>query len=471
MLNIIQDNQKPTKPTPNKSVAPKPQQNANDKREILGNVLPIGGAILGGVFGAGVGALVPGTNLTGASEVAGGAVGAAAGGAIGEAAQQRIENLMGTRKSPDFGQIGTTGLFSGVADLGGELIAPVAKLGVKAISFLGNVPEELLMNSIKNPQAYVPGFKGGQEFLTQVVKNVGDSLGKYSDNLSTRFGAMLKPIANNTIKGGGEAVTGLVDRVTSLLTERNIVPSGMGTTTKQFIGDLPLNFEGKTPSAIIQGGERKAIQTAYNLINGLREEIPTASKLNAVYTTLGQLRDFTQAGGDMSKEIIGRMYHEVGTFIENQMSELAKLREVIKPSEQLLSNIREIIPQKAGKNMTAQEIDAAKEALLSLVSRTGSEAKKAVEEYGKQIGSNIMQDVGGAKLAGVKLEGMAKLPPGSASQLISKFVRLIPQEIAKLPVRFAGATELIGKLVNNGLSEDAVKAVLQALYTGKKQGK
>lgn len=89
------------------------------------STLPMIGGVIGGTIGAGAG--IP----TGPGAIATGVAGAAAGGAIGEAGEQAAKRLLGTSKEMTLGQeykeIGKEALTTGVAELGGGMIARAAK--------------------------------------------------------------------------------------------------------------------------------------------------------------------------------------------------------------------------------------------------------------------------------------------------------------------------------------------------------
>jgi hypothetical protein len=106
-------------------------------RGIAGEILPVGGAILGGIGGGIVGG-VAGAAAGGIGAVPGaylGAVGgSAAGGALGETAQQTIEKVQGRRENLDAGDIAKTGAISaGMEAVGG----PLANVAGKVISGAG----------------------------------------------------------------------------------------------------------------------------------------------------------------------------------------------------------------------------------------------------------------------------------------------------------------------------------------------
>lgn len=437
-----------------------PQSPITGNRGILGNILPIGGAVAGGIvgealdpFGGGIPGALFGMGLAGA------------GGAAGEAAQQVTERANGARTSMNTNQIVENGVLSSLGQGAGELLSPIAKTGLKAVAFLGNIEPEVMNLAFKDPSLLVPGYKGASEFLSNMIKTAGDRLGVYSDALNTKYKSLLAPIENIPPKGGQDAVNGLISDVHKLLTDRNITQSTGFSSAGGLRMVTGLSFENPSlPSAIIQPSERKAIQTGYDLITSLKDN-PTVGKANAVIRTLGDLRDFEQGGGGgAANEILGRMYHAVDTFIQTDMPELAQARAEIKPAQQLLSNVRAIIPQKAGANMSAAEIDTAKQKLLSLYDASFGERRKAVEQFSDETGQNIMNDIAGAKLAGADLSGLAKIPPSTISGVISKFIRLIPSGIAQSPVALEPVYSLIQKMVDSKAGDAAIKTTLQNYF-------
>ena len=468
-------------------------QKTTDNRGFWGNVLPVGGQILGGIIGGvmdlGEEAATEGADPTfGSNALAGAGIGQA----VGDAAQQGIEMLQGKRSGINTQQIGKSGLTGvgaqAVGDVLGDAIKPAAKLGLKGLAYFANIPSELLLDAVKNPAEYSSAIKGGEDFLTNVVKTVGDSLGKASEAMGKKIDDLMSPIANATIQGGKDAIDGLMGNITKIFSNpvndikiaeddlSKLLPKELKTSNASFggikfpkgTGTPKLDFSSST---VVKGAEQAVIQKAYDFVNSI-DENSTAQDVNKVLQKIWALRGDMPGGQTSTKAILGKMYNAVDNFVDTAIPELGKVREQIKPMEMLLNNMRDVIPQKAGANMTDSEIQAGKKNLLKLYDAGYGEMKKTAEKYASGIGGeveagvkNLMEDVGGAKIGGVKVAGLGRIQPGSVTQATSKAIRPIWGWLAKQAVEDPlGASKLVQSLLDNNVGEDVIKSIIGSMY-------
>ena len=127
---------------------PKPGAASGDWTDMLPGAFGTGGQILGGILGTGAGvgagAAIPGADLTGVPEVAGGIggerIGQTAGGAlgqgVGESIRQWIQNISGKTKGFDPGAIGSEtaqgGLYGAIP--GSQFLKGPASFATRALA-------------------------------------------------------------------------------------------------------------------------------------------------------------------------------------------------------------------------------------------------------------------------------------------------------------------------------------------------
>jgi hypothetical protein len=113
-----------------------------------------------------------------------------------------------------------------------------------------------------------------------------------------------------------------------------------------------------------------------------------------------------------------------------------------------------------------------KKNLLKLYDAGYGEMKKTAEKYAYGIGGeveggvkNLMQDVGGAKIGGVKVAGLGRIQPGSVTQATSKAIRPIWGWLAKQAVEDPfGASKLVQNLLDNNVGESVIKSIIGSMY-------
>jgi hypothetical protein len=138
------------------------------KRGFLGEILPVGGAIVGGIAGGILGGAVGAPTVVGApaGAFAGGVAGAAAGGALGETAQQGIEKLAGQRTSFAPGEIGKTAAEYGALEaIGG----PVASIGGKVLKGAGEAIAKATVPISMKEAGLLQAYKAGAPFWQRVL--------------------------------------------------------------------------------------------------------------------------------------------------------------------------------------------------------------------------------------------------------------------------------------------------------------
>lgn len=439
-------------------------------------VLPVGGAILGGTLGAAGGALIPGAGETGASEIAGGMAGAGIGGAVGQYAEDAIENLFHPNKDfnklPELGKVATTGVASTVAEGVGRAVfsKPMADILTKGISIVAGYPEEVVKAALQDPQSLVPGFKKGAQGLSDMVKKVGASLGEQSGKLNDWFGEQLSKFGTTGIQGGKDAVDALIKNIdTNILksTENGIVPSTNFSAQKggYLSMDNKLNFNNST---IIEKTAQNKITQAYNFLLDLKNN-PTAEGLNNAVVKIGKLWSSDKSGIKAETPILGKMLHTLNDFIHGVgddfqglgHQELAKLRDQYAPAKAVLDNMGDIIPKST--KLSTEEIRGAIKKLVSLTSDPYAlETKGAIDKFGSKIGEDIGNMTKGAILKERGVKG--GMPVQSIPGIFTKMIRLLPSELLKVPVKIAGmegnATSIIKNLIQWGASEDVIRAFI-----------
>lgn len=144
------------------------------KRGVAGEILPTGGAILGGILGAaagGAGAAMAGPEAVPVGAYAGGVAGSGAGGAAGEAAQQGIEKLTGQRTSVSGKEIAKTGAtFGALEAIGG----PVASAAGKVLKVAGKTAYDAIIPKGIREAELLQAYKAN----VPLVERVGRILGK-----------------------------------------------------------------------------------------------------------------------------------------------------------------------------------------------------------------------------------------------------------------------------------------------------
>ena len=153
----------------------------------------IGGSILGGIGGAvtgfGGGALVPGADLTGAPELAGGVagerIGQTAGGAGGQALGQWLKNALTGQKTTIAGEAGAAGE-GAISSLGGNLVAGgLSKVFGKGLETIGKGAESIGAKTLAGQAA--PGLIGpdlAKEFYSAHKITDLSTAGKVADVLT-----------------------------------------------------------------------------------------------------------------------------------------------------------------------------------------------------------------------------------------------------------------------------------------------
>ena len=166
-----------------KTATPPQASQGEPKRGILGEILPVGGAILGGIGGGIAGTFAAGPGL---GTWAGATLGAAGGGALGEAAQQGIEKSQGTRQEISGGEIAKTGLEQGAMEaIGGPLFSAGGKLLEGAGKAIYDTAFPVSEAAAKMLQTY----KAGKPFLERMGDIIGSLAGKTEETAATKSAA------------------------------------------------------------------------------------------------------------------------------------------------------------------------------------------------------------------------------------------------------------------------------------------
>lgn len=374
------------------------------ERGFVGEILPTVGAIGGGIIGGAVG-LPAGP----AGVFAGGVGGAALGGAAGEAAQQQIEKMTGEREEINVGQIAGTGAISGglqaiggpVAKLAGKVLSPVVKFVkpglIKTMSVLSGYADDIVKKALERTPGTVMAIKGGEKVLSNLVQRSAFKISQFADDLIIANRKAIEQLSKTFSLGGPgkEASRNLilreggkfVDNITNGLRQNhNIGVSSDGT----------LSFlRANQPSRIVAGGDQKAIQEGFNLIQSIKNN--TAIKhIDAVLERLIVLKTKTPVGspsGPQTKAIISNMIDEVQKLVQKTYPEYYKHLIETLPKRIMVNEAKELFG--GSTHLSPLEISQISGRLLQLYNTGRIALREGVEEIGKEIGEDVTGTVAG----------------------------------------------------------------------------
>ena len=378
------------------------------ERGFAGEILPTLGAIGGGILGAIGGGFISGPAAP-AGAFAGGVAGAAAGGALGEYGQQKIEEFTGEREDIDVGQIAGTGIISGglqaiggpITKIAGKAISPVVKLVrpgiIKTMSALSGYSDDIVKKALERSPGAVAGIKGGEKVLADLVQKSASKISQYADDLVIAnrkiienlskyisYGGPGKPASRNAVLKEGRK---FVDNITTILRKNH----NIGVSNDGILSFMRPN----QPSRIVSGGEQKAIQEGFNLVQSIKNNT-SIKHIDAILERLIVLKTKTPVGspsGPQVKAIINNMMDEIQKFVQTTYPEYYKHLTTTLPKRIMVNEAKELFG--GSKNLSPLEISQISGRLLQLYNTGRIALREGVEEIGKEISEDITGTVAG----------------------------------------------------------------------------
>lgn len=375
------------------------------ERGFIGEILPTAGAIGGGILGAAGGGVLGGPP----GAVVGGIVGAGAGGALGETAQQKIEEFTGEREKLDVGQIAGTGVISGglqavggpITKLAGKAISPVVKIVkpgiIKTMSALSGYSDDIIKKALERTPGAVSAIKGGEKVLADLVKRTASKISQYADdlvianrknieNLSKIFslGGPGKKASRNLLLNEGKK---FVNNITTILRKNH----NIGVSSDGVLSFIRPN----QPSRIVSGGDQKAIQEGFNLIQSIKNNT-SIKHIDAIFERLIVLKTKTPIGspaGPQVKAIIGNMIDEIQGFVKTTYPQYYKHLINTLPKRIIINEAKELFG--GSKHLSPLEVSQISGRLLQLYNTGRISLREGVEEIGGEIGEDITGTVAG----------------------------------------------------------------------------
>ena len=391
------------------------------------------------------------------------AAGAGAGGAITDTTEQGIENLLGFQK----GFSGSEVLSSGVAN---AVAAPLGTLGESLLtgvmSKMTGLGSDSIHDIFNNSEKYAEGSKGGRAGLTNLVKNLSESVKEYSGKIGDFYQENLKPIANKAIGVSKDALNGLNQGIQKILDDNGIKSlfDTTGNFAKSFIDryDIP------------------KLQAVFNSVSEINEKT-TIQDLNTTIRRLANARDFSKQADGSADAIMGKIYNQLTDFVKDNVPDLDAIRAKIRPVEVFVNNMKDLMPKDVNNT---QAVDSAANKLLGLVHQGGTETEnllkgasenlkggidagvKVSEDAAKTAGDAYKKTIG-SYLGGVKQSG-GEMTNANPYRIRGQFFAGIPKVILNAVVGLEGTGEatvgnLLKGLAKFGLSEDTVKTIIQEI--------
>ncbi len=346
--------------------------NKAPERGIIGEILPVGGAILGGIGGGLLGGAAgietgPGAVLTG---YAGGVAGATAGGAAGEAAQQAIEKAIGKRNEFSGTDIAKTGLQQGLMEAVG---GPILSAGGKILGGVGETVSKAVMPTSKAEAGLLQAYKAGAPLWERAlagIKGIAGTVkngvtGAAEDASAKIIGSVKEPITSAGTafeKGlmGTESMIGIQAKRAATNLWNNLVSPALKQSEEKvnlqdFFSEAEKKIIEKNPELTRQG----------NLLGDLQEIKDTYSNKGVTEVTLEELQKLKEGWA----KFVPKKAYSGGTIpgIKNEVGNF------------LSGNARNVI-----------------------YSKLGDEVKQAYFDYGNLKG---LQELGKEAMTGGKLKG------------------------------------------------------------------
>lgn len=335
-----------------------------EKRGWTGEILPVGGAILGGVLGGLAGTAA----APGAGTFAGGVAGAGIGGSLGEAAQEGIEKLTGKRKEISGAEIGKTGFEMGAMEaIGG----PLASVGGKLLKGAGETIAKAVIPTSIREAGLVQAYKASKPFWERVLTGVEKTGEKVAETVGAPIREGISKVEEKIAKPITAAETAFKEGLVG-------TESMIGVQAKIAAKNL---WENAISPALKQSKEKVNIQ---DFLNNAEQQIikdtPEITRRNSLMDALNSIKED---------------YKDVG---EISLEELQKLKE----------GWAEFVPEKVyqGKSVAGALNDVRNvlsgNARNTIYNNIGSEMKQAYFDYGNLKG---LQELGKKAMTGGKLKG------------------------------------------------------------------
>lgn len=405
--------------------------------EVLPTAFAVGGGILGGIGGT---AIAPG-----AGTVGGGIAGATAGGALGEAIQQRIEKGFGQREKMNPGQIAAQGAISGTLEATGGIFAKAAKpvfdvarpTFVKVVSKLSGYADDVLHNALQRTPGAIQGVREGEQALNDIVRKTALGVSNYAKQLVQEAKTAIDTFTKQSVTGAlpGTKANLLKDSakygsqvVNTLRSDFNIGVDKAG----KLIFDRAKNI-----SNIVSGGDRSAIQSAYDAIQSIAKN-PDIKNIDSVLERLIVLRSKTPVGsptGAETRAIISSMSDSVINFVKSIPAGYGKgyqaysrFLETNLPKRIMINDAKEIFGGTA--NPSPKEVSQIAKRMLQLYN-TGNLAQR---EFAEEVGKNIGQDITGTAAGTLLKTGdqmSVRAPQLTQRGILEKAVEAIPRQVVQ----------------------------------------
>lgn len=397
------------------------------------NILPTGGAILGGIAGGAGGAFVGGP----VGAYAGAVGGAALGGAAGTAAQQKLQ---GKALNP------TDIAISGATSGGIEAVTGGIGLGAKAASkspvvagLVGKMTgyaQDVLNTALKRTPGAVNAVKNGESALVDVVKDTSTKLSSYAQKLVDDGKETVDNLSK--LSGGGAGYPGTRQALLAKGTDfvQNIT-NALRSDYNIGVKATGLDFARSTmPSNIVSGGDKGAIQDAFNTVKNIAKDT-SINNINAVIERLITLKSKTPIGsvtGPETRKVIGDMIDKVVGFSKSLGSitpaykQYADFLEQNIPKRVFVNDAKDMF--EGTKNLSAKEVSAVSSRLLN-VFKTG---RQSLKDFAGQVGTTLGTDPLGATAGTiVKAGDKISLNPTMATPrgIVAKVVEVLPRTLVQ----------------------------------------
>lgn len=450
------------------------------QRSFAGELVPTVFSVGGGVLGAMGGSVVPGVGT-----VAGGVGGATAGATIGETIQQTIEKKFGQRDTYNPGQIAAQGAISGTLEATGAIFAKVGSLAfqaskptmVKFLSKMSGYADDVLEKTLQRTPGAIQGVKDGEQALVDVVQKTATGISKYAKDLVKENAAKIAEFTKRSVTGNlpGTKQALLGD---GLKYERKIVDSlrqqfNIGVTKT---GELMFD-RARDVSNIVSGGDRQAIQSAYQSILKIAKN-PDISNIDSILERLIVLRSKTPVGsptGAETRAIINTMSDSVVDFVRSLKGygsgyqQYADWIEQTLPKRILINDAKEIFG--GTEHLSPKEVSQISKRLLQLYN-TGN---LAVREFAEDVGQKIGVDITGTSAGTLLKTGdqqSVRAPNLTVRGAATRILEYLPREAVKNYVESGTLTGVFGKTIEliskiTGLSTKAIMTEIVNLSANK----
>ena len=352
---------------------------AGDIADVAGGSLPLVGGILGSTGGA--------IGTMGVGAIAGGAIGATA----GESVRQAIGRGMGVREDVSLArEAGGLALTGALAYVGGKTGQYIVSRFPKIIGMVAGEDSDIIRYALKNPKAADLGIENGDDALRIIVQKGSEQ----SIKLKSSF-----------IEGYNESFNKIIKNNPGKLVSRQKMLYGFVddlAKQKVRIKDGVLDFT--TSKIIANPGEIGKINNAYNAL--VQWDDWTLAGTNKFKQLIGGLTRFADDAGIPSKSpFLGKYYHFVDNSIKNALPKdvSAKYSVINKVFSDHIDTFDDIVDAfNKGDPFTklAQSLGQNKDSL-----------RRLLEFYDKHTGGGTLATIAGRKIAEERVATFGILNP------------------------------------------------------------